>query len=1272
MEMNQELFEELVKLREKLKEKAKRKGKTFNCNDKTLQEIATYLPTKISDFEGISGAGDVFIEFYSQYFIQKVQEFTAEVDDQVKLDKKGLNIIQDYERKLVNLNKRNHLLYCPKLYSKFGVDLFEATNDIRNIILSSGRTATIAKNDDKNFNSIISLLRTNTRNLREKGQNNLFVAYPFVKGKFVGDDFTIRAPLALFPIKAERAPNGIKLSLDREREVLYNQTLILANFKFNNINSPLPENNIEDTSKDNFIYSLADFYKENKISITLPEDLTNLIPFENYTSETFPNFKKGEFYLENSAVLGLFSITDSSIQNDFQKIAETKRINKLLNDLLENKDFEDSEYNEDQEISENEITYINKLDAAQENVIATLAKTDELVVQGPPGTGKSQTITSLIADFALKGKSILLVSEKKTALDVVYSRLGNLSKYALILDDVNDKLSFYSQMETMYNQQELPAVTQEGIEECETQIDSDFAKLKQIGESFFTVDDFGIEPYNLYLLNDIQSVTQKENLKKIRKLTDILGEDYKYFTYNDCVENHSFFENLEHLTKADSFITFEKEIPWLSKTKKNLTDFEISSIDIDIEKIEETKTEHKKLPFMKKIFGKNQVKIVLTDFCNRYFSFDEKNQKRQLRLSKKQANFFYRKKNYVKLADGLSNYKTYWEVSDFYSTLSDTSKNYFDLIQKIEKTYSKENLDKNTALIQANKDLFEFLPAKHLIEIEAKYRDVLPSLENYDSILKSIDSNMNKKREMEKKNLENILSQQISIISHSKRRADILKQIESKRKWSVNKFVNKFNFELFNAVKIWLLTPEVVSEIIPLETGFFDLVVFDEASQMFVEKGIPSILRGKKVVIAGDQKQLRPSTLFSGRFQLDEDNLEEDQELSVAADEDSLLDLAHFKYDNVLLNFHYRSAFEELIAFSNYAFYDAKLCVSPNKITPELPPIEVHKIEDGLWVNRANEAEAQVIVQLIKDFFANRKENETIGIITFNTNQRDKIDDLLDKECEKDENFAKLYNAELTRKNAGEDIGLFVKNIETVQGDERDVIIFSMGYAKNEEGKFIQNFGWLNQSGGENRLNVAVSRAKKKIHIVVSFEPEQLKTESAKNKGPSILKKYLQYAFAVSEKDSEKAKRLLEENLKEKFAQNIPEITENPNQKEMAVVKTDTEFTTAEKIAEAQNAFEFRIEQILKNHGYDFDRNVGIGGYTIDFAVKDSGEYILGLECDGKLYSSYKNVRQRDYYRPKYLELRGWKILRLWSLLWQKNPQKAEEKLIAELAKLTK
>ena len=236
------------------------------------------------------------------------------------------------------------------------------------------------------------------------------------------------------------------------------------------------------------------------------------------------------------------------------------------------------------------------------------------------------------------------------------------------------------------------------------------------------------------------------------------------------------------------------------------------------------------------------------------------------------------------------------------------------------------------------------------------------------------------------------------------------------------------------------------------------------------------------------------------------------------------------------------------------------------------------------------------------------------------------IEDVIDLECSKDSEFASLVKSEYQRTNNGEDIGLFVKNIENVQGDERDIIIFSIGYAKNEYGKLVHNFGWLNQKGGENRLNVAITRAKEKVIVVTSIYPYDLKIEQTTNNGPRYLKKYLEYCFAVSNNDAKAAKATL-----------------------YSLRNSNMTFQNKEQALVAD------VYQEIRRRGFNVLANVGIGKYSIALAIKQDDKYILGIEFDTLLFNKINSVKERDYSRRKYMESRGWHIYRIWVMNWWRN-----------------
>ena len=324
---------------------------------------------------------------------------------------------------------------------------------------------------------------------------------------------------------------------------------------------------------------------------------------------------------------------------------------------------------------------------------------------------------------------------------------------------------------------------------------------------------------------------------------------------------------------------------------------------------------------------------------------------------------------------------------------------------------------------------------------------------------------------------------------------DLSHQVTKKRQiWPIRKVIQEFQDELFDLIPCWMASPESVSAIFPMEE-IFDLVIFDEASQCFVEKGIPAMYRGRQVVIAGDDKQLSPNDLYKVRWEEEE---VDHPDLEI----DSLLDLANKYLMNLQLSGHYRSKSLDLIEFSNYHFYKDRLRLLPdfNYINNADPGIDYIKV-DGVWEQNSNEIEARNVVDIIKEYLKNEPEKE-IGVVTFNAPQQGLIWDILEDQ---------IAQGNLTLPDK-----FFVKNIENVQGDEKDVIIFSTGYAPDKAGRLKMQFGSINAPKGENRLNVAITRAREKVIIISSLYPDQLKVEDAKNNGPKLLKAYLQYALEVS------------------------------------------------------------------------------------------------------------------------------------------------------------
>lgn len=1236
MGLEDDLYSELYELREKLRSENRMSNGRIPtvCSDEALREMAQRVPTKVEDFSAIVGVGQRFVEQYGEMFLNITKKYAITAANGSHIDDDAANTLRELEKKLINISRGNRLLFQGKISRKNTFDLMSLPDvDVMSLLFGRKRTLKLcdsakSADDAKVYKHLNEIIREVNRELRDKGQYDLYIGYPFVQGKMPNEDFDIRAPLALFPVILEKDSRTITLSMDNSRDAMYNNTLILAYIKSTGKNIPLPNNILEDYTGETFMDDLVGFYRSSGINLKCNYGLP--VKYTDYKAGEFPQYLAGDMETIPNVVLGKYPTYSSSIQRDFDGMLAGREINGILNDLvtdLNKSDFlsdlpaplsETEIRDKGLEASERDLVYINSLNSAQENILTAINRQDEIVVQGPPGTGKSQVITGLITSAVMKGNTVLMVSEKKTALDVVYSRLGNLARYCLLIDDVGNKDLFYKQLDSM-----LKASTPKRgveLEPLSDSIDKDVSLLQNIANVMYSPCDFGIAPYKLYAMDRWLDLSDKRQFDEYKILKDNIDPDLLSLKYNDIYELHRRFMDPTLMRNFDEFMDMTSKYPWMTQMKPDLSEYNIGEMKADLLDLEKQMMEFNSKGFMGKLFSKGKVTREATVMADKYFANYNEHTLQTIKDDPR------------KIFEGLDGYDTYSARATVYNKLTSSERTYGSDILSIS---SETKMPFN----HSNDRMYDWILNDHLQRFDASHKDIMQEIWDFDSIISDMDRKIEEKRGLTRDKVEEVFQENLKYISESKRRGDINRIIESKRKWNLNKFINRYGYELFKGIRVWLLTPEVVSEILPLEMGIFDMLIFDEASQMYVEKGIPSIYRAKKVVVAGDHKQLRPSSLGTGRIEYESDEEDLDDVVSAALEEESLLDLARARYDSILLNFHYRSKYEELIAFSNYAFYGGRLYVSPNVIEPPRPPIEVFRV-NGLWEDKSNRAEAEKIVSLLKEFFVNRRNNETVGIITFNASQRDLINDMIDEECAEDATFGKMVTDEMKRFDNGEDVGLFIKNIESVQGDERDVIIFSIGYAKNSEGRLMQRFGWLNNRGGENRLNVAISRAKQKIMIVTSFDPEDLQVEETKNEGPRILKKYLQYARAISDGNRELADSILHSFGDERWL--------------------DSEEYNSGKIAD-------RVYNTLVRKGYTVEKNVGIGGYQIDLAVKQNDKYILGIECDSRLYEISTSTRERDYHRQKYLESRGWKIHRVWTPGMWKDPEKEIARIISAI-----
>ncbi len=445
----------------------------------------------------------------------------------------------------------------------------------------------------------------------------------------------------------------------------------------------------------------------------------------------------------------------------------------------------------------------------------------------------------------------------------------------------------------------------------------------------------------------------------------------------------------------------------------------------------------------------------------------------------------------------------------------------------------------------------------------------------------------------------------------------LLREGEKKRK---QKSIRNLIAETGDLVQVlkpcFLMSPLSVSMFLSNAISF-DTVVFDEASQIFPQDAVGAVYRGKQLIVVGDSKQMPPSNFFTATLEV-----EDDEDLEDVMDFESILDMCTPSLPQSFLLWHYRSRYEQLIAFSNRNFYGGNLMTFPSASGGvEGTGVDYYYV-DGTFDRRShtNLAEAERVVDLVFEDIQ-RYPERSLGVVAFSVAQQNLIDSLLMRRRRLDVSHEDFFSHDKERP-------FFIKNLETVQGDERDTIIFSVAYGKDAQGKLLHNFGPLNRQGGERRLNVAVTRAKTNVQLVSSMHGADIDMGRTSSEGARLLKEYLDYA--------ERGEKALGSG-----------------------VSAASSFSMPERELEAS------VADFLRGKGYDVEMQVGCGSSKIDIGIKrKDGSYALAVECDGATYRNAANARDRDRLRREVLERMGWHYYRVWSTDWFKNTQIEKGRLL--------
>ena len=1116
---------------------------------------------------------------------------------------------------------------------------------------------------------------------KETGRYELYVGYPFVFGTLTQgfNKTVIKAPLMLFPVKIEIPDdNTVELFFNEAEKIRINPALIFAYAQSKKINIDDLELEFDDIAQFKGIGDVIKYLSEAHVKIDWAHS-KNI-----YAYSKFKEPDEKELSVRYAAVLGRFPLSNS-IYSDYTLLEKKKLTNDAVNELLrmgKMKPKKKKEKNKKQKAQNNYV--VKMLDYAQSQVVKKVDEEGNMVIYGPPGTGKSQTIVNIITDAICKHKRVLVVSQKKAALDVVYNRLGTLNAKAMYInDECKEKRNFYNKCYEAHQNDMSEALADVSALELEyntlqQKIDREEKSLEAIYSVLNEKRPFGLslsEMYsNSYMLS--KNSSDYEIYSRLSENAELMALDYKQLSEALFIIKSNNFERLYY-----DFVQDKEKNPLIDHMQPELdihTLSDVKGILLDIQKSRKGFFNTAKHPYYRHVMAyykelalEENLDIIVKQECK--FKYPDKlftkkyeqDIKEQFNETIMAIDSFVKEYDclhrvlsvdgYISVIDNIlrgntAYIKLVYDALDNYIALRDVNKLIegldINMIAILNFAYSMSKSYANYASIIDK--IMELRIYHEVIYYEEACKDELAKMVDFPNITDRIYKLKEQQLEVATKLTAcKSCRDYEELYNNAKNNKDYLYQISKKQKyWPIRKTMEAYGDFVLSLFPCWLLSPENVSFLLPLEKNMFDLVIFDEASQVFIESTIPTIYRGKNIVVAGDAKQLRPSTTFMKRYLGGDPENQDDPALQAALEVDSLLDLAVARYESANLTYHYRSRMSELIDFSNSAFYSSGLQIAPN-ISKKDKPIERYKVS-GKWEDRKNPTEAKKIVEILKEIFATRKNNESIGIITFNADQQSCIADAIDKEAMKDAQFRSYMLKETHRLDAGEDTSIFIKNLENVQGDERDIIIFSIGYAENAEGKVYTNFGSLSADGGENRLNVAITRAKSKIIVVTSIEPEALKVDTAKNAGPKLLKKYLMYVRAAAKGDVDEIDAILSE---------------------LDPIEAQAE----DMIATSLGSVEEQMKEKLTKLGYKVDTRLGNRNSRISLAIYDekSDKYLVGVELDSDAFRASASAIERDVYKPRFLEARGWNVIRVWCRDWWLYPQKVI-KSITSLAEKNK
>lgn len=1131
----------------------------------------------------------------------------------------------------------------------------------------------------------INILAKNKKH--DSGGWHFYLARYFLAGNIPNTNEYIKAPILFEPIKYNHK-NQELIAYD-DAEIIVNEKLMVQLIKSYGRNSLA----LEKWMKLKNIEEIISFLNENfGFTLTLPTEQ------HDFTNEDVPSFTNrigNDFFIEDAFIMGLMIPTGGSLKRDLFQIINEKA------DVFNDKNPDPILNIYEQIFDPNKKIYqISPLNLSQLSALY-LAMESNTIIHGPPGTGKSETIANILANVLLNNKSALMVSEKKAALDVLVDRLGDLKDFGIFFQDsrnTSDKRDFYNsilKLEQIYKENKdnykIKFDYTESVFENDLKRKELLWKLFRIWEQLRTwkIDNFDFENYlsakssidpNIYKIvldNEMEKLSKKDYFS-LKSLINFLREK----NLLDSNGYHDFFSQINN-----NYQRFYKQ---LEEINKYWAKFDIKWLSVvEIKKIEESQSA------ISQIFAKHPdfAQYVKNDLF--YFARQEENLALlykycdQLKLSQSWMISLLKDPNLnemIKLSKKLisSNKKmlTKWALDTLANNSEDIGSKRFEDWKKIEQLLkkmesikfkmskelsiyldNKEILEPINILFNLNKFLFEPFVTVFIENDWLKFGSSIPLILNafklefkdlelinktfwFEHKFLGFDKNLElikMYQEIENQLIEideidwklinkeiylTLINSWVSKIGISSRRDEIFeifRVANLKRLPQIRPFIR----EHFDAMKelfpIWITTPDNAADIIYNKANIFDFGIFDEASQMFLERAYPILYRTKVKIVAGDQKQLRPTSFFTSRVEEELDDEDDVFEIDFNDTNDLLTRAILSDWNEILLNNHYRSISQDLIDFSNRFIYDSKLNIASMNTKFDSAPLEIINVE-GFFSDHINKEEAQEVLTQLE---LNVDKYEKILIITFNISQSVYITSLLEK----------TKNKQIKEKFKLQQI--VITNLENVQGNEGDLAILSISYARSRKTyKLRASFGPLNMDGGKNRLNVALTRAKQKMIIIKSFSYKQL-PEVMNNENAQCFRDFIEFCDLYSQ---------------------------NYHTKIIQATNFDNEFV--------KDLYNQLLVALENRKNLKLVTKLSIGTTFFDIAILSARTNIVKLGIKIKYWNindwkERKNILQLDDI-ASFIKSRKYNLIQVNQLLYRKNPKSELKKIISFLDLLSK